>query len=134
MSAYGATCAIYGGTAFAYRINNWGVQASSGITLSAGAFALTSGKTYLFNVSVSPQTLAGAGQVAWAVFRTDTSARISCAAGHSLAVTNPVNNTGDNTISFVYTAPANLSVAICGGPGTQGTFFPEYSSITITEL
>jgi hypothetical protein len=135
MSAYGATSVTCGGTAFAYRINNWGVQSSSGITHVGGEFALTGGKTYLFNVSVSPQLLATSGQVAWSVYCATSFTQVSCAVGHSLAVTvGPPNNTGDNTIQFVYTPATSHSVAVCSSPGISACYLAGYSSLTITEL
>ena len=134
MSAYGGTCQAIPTTAFSARISNWCSYTNNGISLTAGAgaFALSENKTYLINATITPSL--NPSSTVWGVYRIDTGAMVSPITAQSIAVCSPAFSASESNMSFIYTPPVDLDVAVCIGPGGNVTFFAGDNTLTITEL
>jgi hypothetical protein len=134
MSAYGGVCQAIPTTAFSVRINNWCSYTNNGISLTggAGAFALTANKTYSINATIISSL--NPSSTVWGVYRIDTGAMVSPITAQTLSVCLPANSASESNMSFVYTPPVNLEVAVCIGPGGNVTFFAGDNTMTIIEI
>jgi hypothetical protein len=136
VSAYGCVTVTCPTSAFSYKIANWGSSANSGIALTNnGDFALTAGKTYMFNATVVPSALTSVGgQIVWTVFCTGTTNQISPVSGNSVSISGTANNATESSMSFIYRPAVNHCVSICAGPGSGATFFAGDGTMTIVEI
>jgi hypothetical protein len=133
LSAYGGLAATCSSFAARQIVNIWCTTATNGITmLGNSSFALTAGKTYLINVTLTPTgaSLLGGG-VVWSVFNTSTSGQIV-----PVQMISPTAcATPGATFSAVYTPTTSHFIAICSGPGTGGSYAASGgSTLTITEI
>jgi hypothetical protein len=133
LSAYGGLAATCSSSAVRQIVNIWCTTAASGITmLGNNSFALTAGKTYLINVTLTPTGASAlGGGVVWSVFNTSTSGQIV-----PVQMVSPTAcATPGATFSAVYTPTTSHYIAICSGPGTGGAYAASCgSTLTITEI
>jgi len=59
---------------------------------------------------------------------------VSPITAQTIAVCSAAFSASESNMSFIYTPPVNLDVAVCIGPGGNVTFLAGDSTITITEI